>query len=402
MSPTVEDTLTELVAKEGAELCLDHRKVEAGLLAEHPDRPLEVVLVHLAAREGVAAELSQGITPLAAKRWVRRLFERAGVSGGYARWAIDTWARALGIDEPTWSLKPTHAPKGPRIRGIPRRPKGPPRSLRGHRRSVTALCFTPDGDKLLSTSQDRTVRVWDSGAGHGLDTWFGGHRDWIRAIAVFDKTVATGGDDGSIRLWDHESGERLTQLPGHQGPITAVTFAVHGQHIASSGIDGLVCIWDTQGLSLLHTLNIGKPVTDIVFLDNEQMLVAMDGGLELWRLGNGKRASKMKAGKHPRLALGPAKVLLVGDHSGATIIDADSGKKKLSLLKGAVTAVVVHPTGRAMALGTPDGTVHLFVDDQLAWRSDNGPAIQALAMSGQDRMAAGLVDNTILLYPMSL
>ena len=402
LPPAVEDTLAKLVAEEGAALCLDHRKVESGLKAEHPDRPLGAVLLHLTAREGVAAEMSQGITPLAAQRWARRLFERAGVSGGHARWAIDTWAHALGMEAPTWSLKPTHAPQGPRIRGIPRRPKGPPRSLRGHRRPVTALCFTSDGDKLLSTSEDRTVRLWDSNAGHRLDTWFGGHGDWIRALAIFENTVATGGDDGAIRLWDHIGGERLHRLPGHQGPITTVTFATHGQYVASGGLDGQVCVWDTQGLSLLHTLGVAKPVTDIVFLGSERMLVAVNGGLELWQLGETKRSSKMKAGRHPRLALGPNKTLLMGDHLGATLLDAKSGKKKLSLFDEAISAVFVHPTGRAIVLGSPDGTVRLYVDDQLAWRSDEGPAINALALSGQDRMAVGLEDNTILLYPMSL
>ena len=73
----IQEQLRELVESQGEELCFDQRKAMALLLNKQPQRPAEIVALHAAVREGVAADLSQQIgvelSALAIERFARRM-----------------------------------------------------------------------------------------------------------------------------------------------------------------------------------------------------------------------------------------------------------------------------------------------------------------------------------------
>ena len=67
---------------------------------------------------------------------------------------------------------------------------------------VESVAFVPDGKTLASGSDDKTVKLWDVGAGRELRT-LSRHSDlvWSVAFAPDGKTLASGSEDGTIRLW---------------------------------------------------------------------------------------------------------------------------------------------------------------------------------------------------------
>src|SRR3954464_9219891 len=84
--------------------------------------------------------------------------------------------------------------------------------LDGHEDFVRSVAFSPDGKTLVSGSDDRTVKLWDVATGKENAT-LKGHKASVRCVAYSPdgKTVASGSDDGTIRLWDATSGkEQLT------------------------------------------------------------------------------------------------------------------------------------------------------------------------------------------------
>jgi WD40 repeat protein len=92
----------------------------------------------------------------------------------------------------------------------PRRPKKPERLfykekmvLRGHKRGVAAVKFSPDRKWIASCSADATIRIWETATGKHVRT-LEGHLAGISTIAWSpdSKTLASGSDDKSIRLWD--------------------------------------------------------------------------------------------------------------------------------------------------------------------------------------------------------
>ena len=64
------------------------------------------------------------------------------------------------------------------------------------------------------------------------------------AIAPDGTWLATGSNDGAVRIWDPATGQQRAALTGHAGPVRAVAIAPDGSWLASGGQDGTVRIWD--------------------------------------------------------------------------------------------------------------------------------------------------------------
>ncbi len=105
-----------------------------------------------------------------------------------------------------------------------------------------AAAFMPDGT-LLSAGDDRLVHVWDAAGGTELAKW-AGHQAPITALALRGGTVATGGLDGEVRVWEGTSGNSHV-LAKHAGPVRALAFTKNDE-LASSGPDGFR-VWSLEG-----------------------------------------------------------------------------------------------------------------------------------------------------------
>jgi len=108
---------------------------------------------------------------------------------------IPHWIRILGVSEERWSACL--------------------QTLEGHRDSVEAVTFSPDGKKVASGSDDCTIRLWDTATGTALHT-LGGHQGSVSVVAFSPdgKTVAPGSHDNTVRLWDAATGAALHRLEG--------------------------------------------------------------------------------------------------------------------------------------------------------------------------------------------
>ena len=83
----------------------------------------------------------------------------------------------------------------------------------GHSSSVYAVAFGPDGQTLASGSDDGAVKLWDAATGEELRP-LGRHSSAAQEVAFSPdgRTLASGGDDGAIKLWDAATGQELWSL----------------------------------------------------------------------------------------------------------------------------------------------------------------------------------------------
>jgi WD40 repeat protein len=70
--------------------------------------------------------------------------------------------------------------------------------------------------------------------------------------------VASGGNDGTVRLWDTASCQLLATLTGHSGTVWGVSLSMDGRLLASGGYDGSVWLWDTQSAAALRMLRADR------------------------------------------------------------------------------------------------------------------------------------------------
>jgi len=117
-----------------------------------------------------------------------------------------------------------------------------------------------DRQKLISGSDDTTIKVWDMERGQCINTFT--KNVPIRCIQFFEHALTTGGDN-IIRMWDTRSGSCCRQLTGHSATITCLQFDEF--NLISGSEDETVRVWDLRTGTCQKTLMMRSPVNTLNF-----------------------------------------------------------------------------------------------------------------------------------------
>ncbi|MBL7775900.1 MAG: WD40 repeat domain-containing protein [Saprospiraceae bacterium] len=145
----------------------------------------------------------------------------------------------------------------------------------------------------IAWSNAETVQLWNiAGSEPVLLPFFFAHADVIKDLAVSadQKKLLSGSKDGTVKLWDLETGRELRSYKTGDG-LTKIALSADGQIIATGGTYGKVSIWDAEtGLERikLPTLNRRYTVRGLEFIGStRQLLVAYDNGeTHIWNLND--------------------------------------------------------------------------------------------------------------------
>ena len=249
-----------------------------------------------------------------------------------------------------------------------------------HSKEVWATDYSPDGQRIASGCDDGKLRVWDAATGHLLAE-YGGHAAYIWDVAFSPdgRQIATAGGDGTARLWDAATGGALAVFKGHtHRRVNSVAFSPDGKKLTTGSRDGTARIWEVATGRELLTIQINAGwVNAAAFSPDGRRLATGHDGLRLSDIATGREISVVGKswGTIWSIAFSPdGKTLVAVGKSGvAHLSDVISGKE-LAAFKGhrdEIHSVAFSFDGKLIATASADRTIKL-------WDVTTGEAIATL------------------------
>jgi len=124
----------------------------------------------------------------------------------------------------------------------------PHHTMRGHTNEVRGVVHLPGEQCIITCSVDGSLRLWDLESGTQIgEDWRDGN-DAVQSMALSPngKTIASGGDNGKVRLWDVETRKVILKWTGHTEVVYALCWSADGKRVASGSWDGTARVWDVK------------------------------------------------------------------------------------------------------------------------------------------------------------
>ena len=247
-------------------------------------------------------------------------------------------------------------------------------SWQAHTDLVFALDFSSDERTLASGGHDGSLKLWDIESGALL--W----SDWLTkgnnrlAFSPDSRLLASGGLDATLRLWDVKEGTLLEEVP-HPSPVFSLAWRSDGHLLASGDFTGTIRLWQMQPSGTVRSTETLSGhsgwVRGLAFVPDGSRLASAswDGSVKLWEIG------QTGSGRCLRTLVGHTdKVLCVawspdggtlasgsGDHT-IRLWNAQEGRSR-AVLQGHsadVYSLAFTPDSRHLLSGSEDGTLRLW------------------------------------------
>jgi len=175
--------------------------------------------------------------------------------------------------------------------------------LTGHSHFVQDVAISSDGQFALSGSWDGTLRLWDLNSGNTTRRFIGHTKDVLSvAFSADNRQIVSGSRDKSIKLWNTLGQCKYTITEdGHKEWVSCVRFSpnLNIPVIVSAGWDKLVKVWNLSHCKLRTNLIGHTGYVNVVSVSPDGSLCASggkDGTAMLWDLNEGRHLSSLDAG----------------------------------------------------------------------------------------------------------
>jgi DNA-binding SARP family transcriptional activator/WD40 repeat protein len=298
-----------------------------------------------------------------------------------------------------------------------------------NRAGTTSLMITSDGRRLVAVGEGETV-VRDAQDLRALKRWPVGGRGasqfWPTALAPDDRTVAIGGEDGSVRLLDLETGKQRAALGRHVAEVFGARFTPDSRRLVTTGADNDVIVWNVQRAAALETLTgqPGRVLAPQITRDGRTLYTAGPGAaVFIWDLLGTRRLGRPFSTGAPSSAPGfaavaPGQAFLAlssdgrliargQDDGGISIIDGHTLARRRPfpvVTTGPVHGLAFVPGSHVLVVSGPKGFLALADADTgrvLERLPGHGGNVLPPAVSGDGRsLVTGSDDATVRMWSL--
>jgi WD40 repeat protein len=294
----------------------------------------------------------------------------------------------------------------------------------GHSEKVTSVAFAFGGSMVVTGSHDGTLKLWDAESGREVHTFRRNDLSAFKNAALspdsklvagagFSKSVAGGGAENDVTVWDIANRRELYTLRT-QFEINSIAFSPDNRILAAGGgrpyMDGSIELRDAlNGRELLRwktDQDTGdREVNSLAFSPDAKILAsAVAGVIKLWEVDSG-RELRTFAGSDP-IAFSPnGRLIASGSCGKITVRDLTSGAVSLSRVSGCVNSVSFSPDSRLLTAGGWDAKVEFFdveTGRELASLGGHTDHVNSVAFSPNGRLAvSGSTDGTAKIWDVA-
>ena len=253
------------------------------------------------------------------------------------------------------------------------------RTLIGNSYQVNSIAISPDGQTLVSGSNDETTKIWNMQTGELLRTLDfnaarpndGSRRSvWVTSVAISPdgRILVSSGDDGLVEVWNLKTEDLLYRLPG-AGSRVAIT--PDSQTLASGISDHTVKLWNLRSGELRQVLPGLVQGSARLSMSLDGRIIAagsMFAKVNLWNLHTGELIRTFGTSKTPRdiisTAISPKGEILITSQEGMSAVkmwNLNTGEliRTLEGHSSQINSVAVSTDGHILATGSADGTVRI-------------------------------------------
>ena len=242
-----------------------------------------------------------------------------------------------------------------------------PSTLMGHRGDVNTVVVSPDGKTIISGSDDQTIRIWDLNSQKLLRT-LKGHTDWVYDIAISadSQTLVSGSKDKTLRLWQL-SGQHRT-LTGHTSYINSVAISPDATKIASGSYDKTVKLWNLSTGQVDTLKGHTREVLAVAISADGKKIVSgsVDRTLIIWNLKTLKAQNTLVGHTSDvnaiALSSNNQQLVSVSDDRTIKLWNLNTGREIRTLTGhlADINAVDFSPDNQHIATGSDDKTVKIW------------------------------------------
>ncbi|KAG2738290.1 WD40 repeat-like protein [Suillus brevipes Sb2] len=162
---------------------------------------------------------------------------------------------------------------------------------------IGRILHLPGGQRIIICSWDRSVRVWDLETDTQVgkiwdDNDFGGN---TLALSPDSKKVASGSQNGAVKLWNVDTGKIVKTWTGHTMEVDSVSWSPDGGRVVSGSYDGTFRVWDVEnGKTILGPIKAGEDddlrigVQAVCYSPDGKMIATGGNRLKIWDANSGE------------------------------------------------------------------------------------------------------------------